>query len=109
MQDTHWNWMLSEQAAESRNKYWRHDREHHAREMTRVNAMTDLCNRALETSDPLITHLGIQEMRKSKKITPLPPAAVTLLKATDVNDIVYDNEIDNDQSLILNAETEDHL
>jgi hypothetical protein len=101
--------MLSEQAAESRNKYWRRDREQHARKMSRVQTMIDLFHRALETSHPLITQLGIQERRKSKKITPLPPAAVALSKATDVGDIVYDTEFDDEQYFILNAETEGNL
>lgn len=44
--------MLSEQAAESRNKFWRFDREHHTRKISREATMSDLFHRALVSSDP---------------------------------------------------------
>lgn len=51
--------MLSEQAGESRNKFWRYDREHHTRKFYRKTTVLDLFHRALESSDPLLSTRSI--------------------------------------------------
>ena len=45
---------LAEDASESRNKLYKRDREMHARKNSRVNTLTDVFNRALDTTDPII-------------------------------------------------------
>lgn len=57
--------MLSEQAAESRNKFWRSDREHHCLKMDRISTTTDLFHRALESSDPVISMAHVKKRRRS--------------------------------------------
>ena len=52
--------MLSEQAVEARNKFWRHDRDHHTRKMFRKITMLDLFHCALEFSDPLISAIRLR-------------------------------------------------
>lgn len=73
--------MLSEQASESRNKYWRHDREHHTRKSDRIKTMSDLFHRALVSSDPIISEQRMSQRQKNIKKRPLPSAAIALLKA----------------------------
>ncbi|KAL4711480.1 hypothetical protein ACJJTC_000496 [Scirpophaga incertulas] len=78
--------MLSEQASESRNKYWRSDREHHSRKMDRVTTMTDLFHRALESSDPIISSARLNKIRRKRHRMPLPAAAIKLLKPAAIPD-----------------------
>lgn len=75
--------MLSEQGAETRNKFWRFDREHHSRKTTREAAISDVFHRALVSSDPVITDFGIKERKHKLKKNPLPREAVCLLKSVD--------------------------
>lgn len=64
--------MLSEQAGESRNKFWRYDREHHCRKSDRIKTMSDLFHRA--SSDPVISGIRLsQRIQNSKKLA-LPKA-----------------------------------
>ncbi|CAH2092645.1 unnamed protein product [Euphydryas editha] len=76
--------MLSEQAAESRNKFWHRDREQHCRKMDRKKTMIDLFHRALESSDPAISMLRLHRRQKFCKKLPLPSAVRDLLKAVEV-------------------------
>lgn len=102
--------MLSEQAAESRNKFWRQDREHHSRKISRESAMFDLFHRALVTSDPFISDFTIKERKNKTKKIPLPTAAVNLLKPIHdhfkVTDDYSSAEINVDENLILQNEAE---
>ena len=59
--------MLSEQAGESRNKFWRYDREHHTRKFHRKTTVLDLLHRALESSDPFISTMSIGSRHKKNK------------------------------------------
>lgn len=74
--------MLSEQSAESRNKYWRSDREHHTRKCSREKTMLDLFQRALLTSDPKISSIGAQNRKKNTKSIPLPAQVIAMLSKT---------------------------
>lgn len=63
--------LLSEQAAETRNKYWRSGRKHHTRKVDRKKAMLDLFHRALKSSDPVISSIRLKERQHSCKKIPL--------------------------------------
>lgn len=83
--------MLSEQAAESRNKFWRRDRELHCRKMDREKTMTDLFHRALESSDPFISAIRLRRRQKLLKRLALPVAVQNLLKASaDEGELIAD-------------------
>lgn len=71
--------MLSEQAAESLNKFWRSDREHHCRKMSRRKTMIDLFHRALESSDPFVSMAHYRQRQRPKRNC-LPEAVRELLK-----------------------------
>jgi len=47
---------LGENASEARNKYYKRDRILHARKNSRVNNLTDVFHRALDSSDPYLSH-----------------------------------------------------
>lgn len=58
---------LSEEAAESNNKYFKRFRRDHTRKISRVDSNTDLMNRLLLSSDPYIT--GLRKLpRKNKSV-----------------------------------------
>lgn len=92
--------MLSEQGAEYRNKYWRFDRQHHCRKITREAAMFDLIHRALVSSDPIITDFGMKERKHKLRKNPLPREAAILLKSVDYNYSVPDID-DNEENIVL--------
>lgn len=49
--------MFGEEGSESRNKMYRNDREHHSRQTSRLASLTDVFNRAMDSSDPYINHI----------------------------------------------------
>lgn len=84
--------MLSEQAIESRNKYWRYDREHHTRKLDRKITILDLFHRALESSDPYLSSTTIFNRQKQK---PIPKKVISLLKVTTDNVLTFYSEENN--------------
>jgi hypothetical protein len=75
--------ILSEEAAESRNKFFRNDRNQHARKISRVANLTDLFNRQLDTSDPFLSSLRVTERISRHKKKSLPE---------DVSKLLLENE-----------------
>lgn len=55
-----------EDAAESCNKLYRHNRQFHARNVSRQHNLMDVFNRALDTSDPIISSFGLQKRLNSR-------------------------------------------
>lgn len=59
---------LGENASEARNKVYKKDRLSHSRKNSRLNTMTDLFYRAIDSSDPLLSSVSLKEReRKNKK------------------------------------------
>lgn len=83
--------MLSEQAGESRNKFWRYDREHHTRKLDRKTTVLDLFHRALESSDPLLSTMSVGDRQKKRKRAAIPEKVLQLLKPTKDNVFVHDD------------------
>jgi len=71
---------LGENASEARNKYYKNDRKSHARKNCRLNNMTDVFYRAMDSSDPLISSICLNERQKKLKKKPLPAEVINLLK-----------------------------
>jgi hypothetical protein len=76
--------MLSEQAAESKNKDYRSDRETHARKTSRINNLKDVFNRSMYSSDPFISDFGLAQRLRKRKRMPLSHDAISLLKEPEV-------------------------
>lgn len=103
--------MMSEQAAESRNKFWRFDREYRSRKVSREATMFDLFHRALISSDPVISDFNLKDRNKSAKRIPLPPEALSLLKPVDMKNVLVDDHSSftehNEETLIIQNEQQD--
>ena len=72
--------LLSEQAADARMKFFRHDRQFFARKMTRAKNLEDVLNRALEGSDPVVGDFFFKFRFHGKEELKLPPEVVNLLQ-----------------------------
>lgn len=77
--------MMSEEAQEASNKIYKRVREHHTRKHSRTATTTDLMNRMLVLSDPVISSLR-NPIKDNKK--ELPDEAKMLL--------VFDNDEESD-------------
>ncbi|KAJ2943601.1 hypothetical protein O0L34_g16710 [Tuta absoluta] len=98
--------MLSEQAGEARNKFWRYDREHHSRKIDRLKTMQDLFLRAMESSDPVISDIRLSRRKRNMQKLPLPGNVVNLLK---VETFGYDDKEDEQLSEFVEEQIiEDH-
>ena len=51
---------FGEEASEARNKFYKRDREFHARKNSCINSLEDIFNRAMDTSDPVIFSISLQ-------------------------------------------------
>ena len=78
---------FSEQSIESSNKFFKSDREHHARKDTRLHTIQDQFHRQSDKSD-LVIALKLSEKQKKKKKTTesLPPDVRHLLVASEAID-----------------------
>lgn len=94
--------VLSEQAGESRNKFWRYDREHHSRKDDRKHTMVDLFHRALESSDPVISNTRLSRLQNSIKRMPLPGAVIEMLKPFQFNN---EGDEQNEEERVAFTET----
>lgn len=86
---------MSEEAAEAKNKYFRLDRQFHARRVSRVANLTDVYKRSMAMSDPKISSLGLEERMKKKKKIPISPE---LQKLILLEEIAISEEVDNNES-----------
>ncbi|KAG4066296.1 hypothetical protein HA402_000520 [Bradysia odoriphaga] len=75
--------VLAEDAAESCNKMYRHNRQFHARKDSRKHNLQDIFNRALDTSDPIIASFELRKRQNSRIRKNLPAEVLSLLKAPE--------------------------
>lgn len=78
--------VLGEDAAESSNKYYRHNRQFHARKDSRENNLKDIFQRALDSSDPLVAGCSAQKRLNSRSRKALPTEVLDLLKDAEIPD-----------------------
>ena len=97
--------MIGEEAAESRNKLYRQDREFHARKKSRQANLTDVFNAAMDSSDPLISGLSAHTRRVYAKKSNLPDEVKALLAADQLLEEKDDDEIPDSEG--LNEEMDD--
>jgi len=71
---------LGENASEARNKHYKMDRRSHARKNSRLSNMADVFNRAMDSSDPLISSYYINKRLQNLKKKPLPIEVINLLE-----------------------------
>lgn len=89
--------LLSEEAAEARNKHFRLYRQNFARKFSRVQCNIDIINRLLLTSDPLITSM---RPTPKKKTLPFTKEATSLMiplyNNSDSEEVFEETESDQD-------------
>jgi len=108
---------LGENASEARNKYYKNDRKSHARKNCRLNNMTDVFYRAMDSSDPLISSICLNERQKKLKKKPLPAEVINLLKCppppnyetitSEIENEVLDSGDDSDDYLEIELDDEE--
>lgn len=76
--------VFGESAAESRHKIYKSDRLHHARKNSRTNNLLDVFNRALDTSDPIISTKYLSRRMQQHKPLNLPHEVIELLSSNDI-------------------------
>jgi len=79
---------FGEEAAESRNTIYQLDRHHHARKHNRICSFADLVQRAMDTSDSIISSINLKGRIRKQNRLPLPPEVIQML--------AYEFEPDND-------------
>lgn len=84
---------LGENASEARNKCYKRDRRSHARQNTRVNNLTDVFNRSIDSSDPLVSSIFLNKRSQLNKKKVLPKDVVNLLETP--SHINYNDKIEN--------------
>jgi len=63
---------LGENASKARIKIYKIDRLSHARKNSRINTMTDLFHRAIDSAHPLLSSVCLKERERKKIKKPLP-------------------------------------
>lgn len=92
---------FGEDAAECRHKVYKTDRLNHSRKNSRLNNLTDVFHRALDSSDPFISSIYLTKRIKCHKKADLPREVIEMLSCTDLsneNDNNNDHESYNDDS-----------
>jgi len=69
-----------ENASEARNKIYKKDRLSHARKNSRINTMTDLFHRAIDSLDPLLSSVCLKERERKNIKKHLPKEVLSLLE-----------------------------
>ncbi|XP_076656381.1 uncharacterized protein LOC143361026 [Halictus rubicundus] len=75
---------LGEDAAESKNKYYKYDMAHHARQNSRKNNLHDVFHRAMGTSDPFISTISLNNRRQKQYKNKLLPSEVLISTMSSV-------------------------
>lgn len=87
---------FGEGAAECRHKIYKADRLHHARRNTRINNLLDVFNRAMDTSDPLISTTFLNRRIQKRTLSTLPPEAIDLLCCCEPTEELHHKEQDDE-------------
>ena len=98
---------FGEEASEARNKFYKRDREFHAKKNSRINNLEDIFNRAMDTSDPVICSISLQySLKRRHKLTLpseviamlSPPQVLTVSSTSAINVVASSEDKDEDDS-----------
>lgn len=73
-----------ENASEARNKLYKKDRIEHARKDSREHNLMDVFNRAMDSSDPILSSICLTNRASAQKRLPLPREVLYLLKIPNI-------------------------
>jgi len=101
---------FGEEGADSRNNIYKSDRLHHARKCSRKSNFTDVFQKAMDTSDPIISSVSLNR-RLQKKLN-LPSEVIQLLSCElKSTGNLEDDDVENNllgSSWDIQLENEDH-
>ena len=108
---------FGEEASEARNKFYKSDRDFHARKKSRINNLEDIFNRAMDTSDPVISSIILQYRLKrrhkltlpSEVIAILSPSQILIVSPTSVVNVVASSEDEDEDDSEKETGTLDYL
>ena len=86
---------LGENASEARNKFYKRDRQFHARQNSRENNLTDVFNMAMDSSDPFISSINLNKKMSQKTKLRLPKEVIEFLEVPNLGESI---SIDSDES-----------
>lgn len=79
--------MLGEEASEARNKDYKKYREGHSRKHSRKANLEDIFYRAMDTSDPIISTVGLQRRIQNRRTLSFPPEVTELFAIPEADTI----------------------
>ncbi|XP_060666826.1 uncharacterized protein LOC132798851 isoform X2 [Drosophila nasuta] len=95
---------LCENASEERKKLYKLDMLSHARKNSRLNTISDVFNRALDSSDPLLSTINLKERRRLNYKKSLPrDVIVALLESPDIELPITWACVDEKKAEIMNS------
>ncbi|XP_043863197.1 uncharacterized protein LOC122756782 [Drosophila mojavensis] len=86
---------LGEHASESRNKLYKSDRRGHARKCSRLDNITDVFNRSMDSSDPLLSSTFFKKGSQRIKLKVIPAEVISLLQEPLIEIPSENNEVDS--------------
>ena len=75
---------IREEASEARSKFYKRDREFHTWKNRRINNHADIFNKAMDTSDPVISSISLQYRLKRRHKLTLPSEVIAMLSPPQV-------------------------
>ena len=75
---------FGKEASEARNKFYKRNREFHARNNSYINNLEDIFNRAMYISDPVISSISLQYRLKGRHKLTLPLEVIAMLSLPQV-------------------------
>lgn len=95
---------FGEEGSEARNKLYKYDRLYHARKTSRQHNLEDMFNRAMDTSDPIISSINLDKRISRQRKLNLPSEVVEMLKQPQLESDETEQNIEEQEVI----ETEEH-
>jgi hypothetical protein len=100
--------MFGEEGSESRNKIYRHDREHHSRQSSRLKSLTDVFNRAMDSSDPIIANCFTSNFKEKIDETCSETVDRFLVNDEEINLFFAEEDEDEHSTYQIDEENEEN-
>lgn len=81
--------MLGEKASEARNKNYKRYREYHSRKHSRLANMADIFYRVMDTSDPIVSNISLNNRLKKQKRLPFSQDIIRLFLIPKINETIH--------------------
>lgn len=82
----------AEDASESCNKLYRQNRQFHVRKNSRENNLEDVFNRALDSTDPIVSSFSQRKRQNTRMRKAIPKEVLNLLKPPDTEHFLGESD-----------------